>query len=297
LVELLVVIAIIGILIALLLPAVQAAREAARRMQCTNNLKQFGLAMHNYHQVYQVLPYSNSNQGPYHDWGKNGDMNRSWMIGLLPYLEQQAIWDAIDQEKDQLQDENCRNRELIQQNLEIALCPSDGSAREPRTRADSATSIELALTNYACNVGDHYNDVPDGLGYPPRYGNFADTAEEVRGVISRYGWSAAFRDITDGLSNTFLLGECVPAWCVWNDWGHQSFATTGQPINHRNDDFRKGELDDWDHFNCIAFRSLHPGGASFLLCDGSVHFVAETINYETYRALASRAGGEVVEGF
>lgn len=89
----------------------------------------------------------------------------------------------------------------------------------------------------------------------------------------------------------------MPAWCVWEDWGHQSFATTAFPINHRNREFARGALSPHDHNNCIGFRSLHPGGAQFVFCDGSVHFIAETIDVLTYRALASRDGGEVVSNF
>jgi len=291
LVELLVVITIIGILIALLLPAVQAAREAARRMQCSNNLKQIGIAMHNYHQMHDVLPLCNTYGRGYPD--DNG-MRRSWTVPLLPFLEQNAVYEQMDQSISGIEEPNLS---LIQENLSVVLCPSDRAAAKPRTRADMASSLTLALTCYAASVGDHFNDVPDGLGYPPRYGNSSFDATTTRGVISRKCWSAAFAEIRDGLSNTFCVGEVIPEWCLWQDWGHQSFATTGQPINHRNHDFASGTLAPTDHFNCISFRSFHPGGAQFLLCDGSVHFVSDTIDYATYRALASRSGGEVLDSF
>ena len=301
LVELLVVIAIIGILIALLLPAVQAAREAARRMQCSNNLKQFGLAMHNYEQTGKCMPVSWSYRPGYpSDEGKR----RSWTVMLLPYLEQGTIYDKMDLAKTALDstqndpnDPTISNLSLIQENLEVALCPSDGKARKPATRTDAASGIVLALSSYAGCVGDHHNDVDEGNGYPPRYGNGSSDASNTRGVISRYGYSATFAEITDGLSNTFAAGEVVPAWCVWEDWGHQSFATTAFPINHRNRDFAQGVLPPTDHNNCIGFRSRHPGGAQFVFCDGSAHFISETIDILTYRALASRDGAEVLGPF
>ena len=291
LVELLVVITIIGILIALLLPAVQAAREAARRMQCSNNLKQIGLGMHNYHQVYNVLPLSASYRLGYpNDTGTR----RSWTVGLLPYMEQGAIFEQMDMTVRGIEEPNLS---LIQKNLAVVLCPSDPGAGTPRTRTDAASSLTLALTCYAGSVGDHHNDKDEGNGYPPRYGNGSTDASNTRGVISRYGYSASFAEIRDGTSNTFCVGEVIPEWCVWQDWGHQSFATTAYPINHRNREFAAGTLSAWDHNNCIGFRSFHPGGAHFLLCDGSVQYLAETIDYLTYRAMASRAGGETLQQF
>ena len=291
LVELLVVITIIGILIALLLPAVQAAREAARRMTCSNNLKQIGLAIHNYEQAQKCMPVCWSY---YLGYPNDPARRRSWTVMLLPYMEQQPLYDKFDMAKTNLEPPNLA---LIQENLAVALCPSDGKARTPLARTDAASGIVLALTSYAGNVGDHHNDTDEGNGYPPRYGNGSVSASTTRGTISRYGYSATFAEITDGLSNTFAVGEVVPAWCVWEDWGHQSFATTAYPINHRNREFKTGALAPTDHNNCIGFRSMHPGGAHFAFCDGSVHFVSETIDVRTYRGLASRAGGEVLGQF
>ncbi|MCI0458496.1 MAG: DUF1559 domain-containing protein [Gemmataceae bacterium] len=290
LIELLVVIAIIAILIGLLLPAVQKVREAAQRSQCQNNLKQIGLAMHSYHDAKKKLPPGNGYLAP--------RMHRSWCVLLLPYLEQTAIYKGINLNVSQLNTtvgpSGLSNRQLIQQNLAIVLCPADGAAATPRTRTDDARSIVLALTSYASNVGDHRNATGTGAPGFPNYGNGSNLSTNTRGVITRYNYSASFGEILDGLSNTFCIGEVVPAWCNWQDWGHQSFATTAHPPNHRNAELAAGTLASSNAAETIVFRSLHTGGVNFLLCDGSVHFVSDTINGVTYRALASRSGGEPV---
>ena len=305
LVELLVVIAIIAMLVTLLLPAVQAAREAARRASCLNNLKQLGLSAHNYHSALGRLPLSNSyNPGVDGTWSsEGGGMNRSWIVMLLPFIEEGSRYDQIDLDKRQLDptrnESGVSNRSIVQQNLPMVLCPSDGDALIPKRRVDAASSIELALTCYAANIGDH-NNGGLGVGHPPGWGNMSgvfttsDVAHQTRGVISRYGWSASFKQIADGLSKTFLAGEVVPSWDGLQDWGHQNLATTAFPINHRNKDWANGVLvsgRDWA-FQAL-YRSFHPGGAHFVICDGSVTFISESVNHATFRAYASRAGEEV----
>lgn len=303
LVELLVVIAIIGILIALLLPAVQAARESARRTDCTNKMKQLGVGLHNYHQTNERLPIGRSSGTP--------DTNRSWMVWILPQLEQQGMTDEIDFAVEQLSTavnaSGVTNRSVIQKNLPAVLCPSDPGALTAKARTDSAAGIVLGLTSYAGSVGDHRNVT--GIGYGPiefgggnaapatsffDYGNSADNSVKCRGVLSRWGWSAAFDDITDGLSNTFFVGEVIPDFCNWQDWGHQNFATTAFPINWRNRDFERGVVAPSVPQDSITFRSRHPGGANFLFGDGSVRFLRETLSQTIYMAMASRTGSEAV---
>jgi len=290
------VIAIIGVLVALLLPAVQAAREAARRTQCSNKIKQLGIAMHNYHDTFGRLPIQNTHGAT--------PMRRSWVIPILPFIEQQTLYDKVDQSKSQLDTtvvNGYSNESIIKQNLPAMLCPSDPSSSTPKNRADQAASIPLGLTNYAACVGDHRNssgtgwDFGGGTYYD--YGNGADSAAKTRGVISRYGYSANLAEITDGTSNTILLGEVVPVWCNWQDWGFQNFATTAYPINHRNPDFQKGTLGPGDAANSITFRSRHPAGALFLLGDASNRLISNSVDFATYRALASRNGAEVLGDF
>lgn len=295
LVELLVVIAIIGILIALLLPAVQAAREAARRAQCSNNLKQFGLAMHNYHLLHRQIPITCGARRSVYP----ATTNRNWIVGLLPFVEQQPLWDQMDMRVDGLREPNLS---LIQQNLPLALCPSDGPAATPRKRYDDAweLDVKLGLTCYAINVGDHINGTGStGAPYPPYppYGRGAYQGHQVRGVASRYGWACNFDEVTDGLSNTFFVGEIVPEWSFWHSWGVQSFSTTAWPINHRNAEYKAGLLPiDVPESNndSIAFRSLHPGGAHFLFGDGAVRFLNESMDHRIYQAMSSRDAGEVI---
>jgi len=294
LIELLVVIAIIAILIGLLLPAVQKVREAAARMSCQNKMKQLGLACHNYHETAGKLPPGNG-------YGSGvGGMRRSWTVLLLPYLEQDNMYRQIDLNLSQLSTvvnaSGVSNLSVIQQTLKAVLCPSDGDSLTNRTRTDNA-NMAIGLTNYSGMVGDHRNgsgtgtQLPDGGWYD--YGNNADNSGRTRGVITRYGYGASFAEISDGLSNTLIIGEVLPAYCLWEDWGHQSFATTAYPINWRNSDFARGIVGAGDPNHCITFRSKHTGGANFVLGDGSVRFLTDSMDYTTYRAMASRNGGEV----
>src|SRR5690606_4197133 len=120
-----------------------------------------------------------------------------------------------------------------------------------------------------------------------------------RGVINRFGWAANFREIPDGLSNTFAVGECIGEWSLTQNFGTQSFSTTAQPINHMNAYFM-ADTQNWPTIpnpqwtDSIAFRSLHPGGAHFLMCDASVHFLNENLDHASYRAMASRDGGDLI---
>lgn len=296
LVELLVVIAIIGILVALLLPAIQAAREAARRSQCLNNLKQLSLASLNHLDVHGSLPLSPSanNIGPQHD--VKNVQRRSWVISLLPQIEEQALYDRMDFN---IQGNKGINLQLIKSNLPGVLCPSDSEALTPMVTELStefwtqAGNQEVGLISYAANSGDHRNAT--GVGHPspayPPWANDAYRANELRGVIGRWNYSASFREITDGTSHTLLFGEIIPSWCRWHAWGLQSWSTTAHPLNAWNDEVRMSDGLLADH--CITFRSMHPGGAHFAQCDGSADFVSDDISHCLLRNNSSRAGDEV----
>jgi prepilin-type N-terminal cleavage/methylation domain-containing protein len=290
LVELLVVIAIIGVLVALLLPAVQAAREAARRTQCTNQLKQIGLAIHNYHDTFGRSPLSNPrcpNVGV-----PMGNKRWGWIPMLLPFMEQTALYDQFDFNLASWQGDNFQHLQKLHRPF---LCPSNALWEEVREQEFfAAPNWRISNSDYAAVIGDYRNST--GVGTTPTYGNVG-CFERVRGMIGRWAWSARFADVTDGLSNTFCIGEAIGAVCITQNWGVQSFGTTAHPINYMNrsliDTMPTQGNPRWDE--SIGFRSFHPGGTHFLMGDGAVTFYAETIDGATYRALASRMGGEVVQ--
>jgi prepilin-type N-terminal cleavage/methylation domain-containing protein len=297
LVELLVVIAIIGILIALLLPAVQAAREAARRMQCTNNMKQLGLGLHTYHDTNKRLPHGSFHQVPSR-WG--------WQPRMLAFIEATAEFSQYDFSRASWE---APNWVLVRQKHSMFLCPSDGLANEPGENEEfRSPDWNIYPSDYAACIGDYRNVT--GVGELPEFGNTgpyltpgntasSPTIVPVRGMIGRWGWAASFGDVPDGLSNTILIGECIGALCIVQNYPTQCWATTAHPINYMNKDLiaRKPDYTGsvgprWDE--SIGFRSFHTGGAQFCRGDGSVTFVSDTIAGDVYRASASRNGGEAM---
>ncbi|MGI6417931.1 MAG: DUF1559 domain-containing protein [Thermoguttaceae bacterium] len=304
LVELLVVIAIIGILIALLLPAVQAAREAARRSQCSNNLKQLGLALHNYHDTYQVLPLGVLQDNLTLEFGYP---RLTWTIHLYPFLEQQATYDQFDFKTPACTGDNAIY--LCPQNagsvnapaahvVPTLLCPSDARGINLRTRAPNY----FARGNYGAffgNLNKGATRVPTTTGHQP-------AAFSYRRVT--------LAAILDGTSNTMAFGEMVrDPWedgfrgCYWMDFPGAAWIFTLNTPNSRVPDqirtsqcpaaYNRPEL----NMPCVgvngsaesaASRSRHPGGVQVAMCDGSVQFIAETIGLTVWRALGSIEGKE-----
>ena len=309
LVELLVVIAIIGILVALLLPAVQAAREAARRVQCTNNLKNMGLAIQHFHDSARHLPYSINpfDQTPQRYASYTG---KGWIVDLLPYVEQPALYERLapgyanpgDSSNDFSENGDTGGmrrasiRDAIATRLPILECPSDDSVISTATEMWYFADIPTAVTSYKGVLGDQV--VWPGSTIH-RDGTLPDCHNNTRGCNGVF-WRFAFldpinfRQITDGLSNTLFVGEDVAsqdyhaaAYFADGDW-----ASCNVPLNFFLPYLSAEEIkQQW--FNTRGFKSLHPGGVNFCLGDGSVVFLSEGIDHETYRALSTRNGEEV----
>jgi prepilin-type N-terminal cleavage/methylation domain-containing protein len=279
LVELLVVITIIGILIALLLPAVQAAREAARRMSCSNNLKQIGLALHMHHDVKDCLP---DGWTGYDAAGKplfDGPTGWGWAARILPYLEQANVHDNLMRLDLPVTDAaNKQAREMI---LGVYRCPSDTG--EPRSMIGGYLA---ATSNYVGVFGAM---------------EVCETCEAVAGGGQCIGDGTLyhnshlnFREIRDGLSQTFIVGErAVKVEQFYSTWvglfpaaEHPPARVVGESLSPPN------AATDEPH----NFSSFHPSGTHFLLADGSVRLISEHIDTNAYHALCTRAGGEVIDG-
>jgi prepilin-type N-terminal cleavage/methylation domain-containing protein len=294
LVELLVVIAIIGVLVALLLPAVQAAREAARRTQCANNLKQLGLAIHNYADTYNRFPAGCSPTGD--PWTGGIHRKGSVLVKLLPYVEQSPLYSQIDFRRDVTQWiwDNHRNTKIPGY-----LCPSDPEFSTDRAHSNYGTSLgaqRMSSNGSWCLLYEGHINGPTGHGS-------SNAPTNISGVFSRFFWAARFADITDGTSNTIAMGEIRPRCSDHHrqGWFHGNalWTATTAPINFPT---CEGEpqyqanscyaMNNWQ--TSQGFKSKHPGGAQFVLCDGSTRFISETINYQTYQYLGARGDGASV---
>ena len=312
LVELLVVITIIGILIALLLPAVQAAREAARRMQCGNNVKQVCLAMHNYHSQFNSLPV-----GAYSCcWG-------TWQVAVFPYIEYQALFDMYDHGGKATSDwDKCyfiaeANKKVISQRITAFTCPSD------KLEYIFDHGISSTKHNYAANNGNTGYFDEGGTGPTTAANGITFGGAPFVMAAASSAISCRFADITDGLSNTLMVAEVIQGptnstegtgldvrGYTW--WGLGSGFETFLPPNATAGDILNDAVycqKNWE-VPCestsysspnrpanFAARSRHPGGVNAGLCDGSVRFFGDTIAIATWQALGTSRGNEVLRDF
>lgn len=306
LVELLVVIAIIGILVGLLLPAVQAAREAARRMQCSNNVKQLGLAFHNYHDTHKVFPINfawRSIPGGGGGGPAIANTGKSWLQMILPQIEQSTMFNNIDFTVG-LQGSSpnvVRNREIANTVVQTYLCPSDNENNNGRLGGRSDVNVNppgtWAVTNYKACAGSNwawgvYAPVKSDSG---RNGGSTDGLNAGNGILCSNQQNTnpptRMRDVTDGTSNTFAIGEAMPGWTRWNWWYNPNAvtATCAMPLNAVLR--RPKNINDWP--NNYSFASKHVGGGQFGLADGSVRFVSDSVDIIVYRSAATISAGEV----
>jgi prepilin-type N-terminal cleavage/methylation domain-containing protein len=293
LVELLVVIAIIGVLIALLLPAVQAAREAARRSQCEDNLKQIGLAVLNYEQGKKVLP-----PGAIRISG--GRRGGSVFVHLLPMLEQAALYQAFNFKSDDVDDTKIAGSDKRADSVVIPLliCPSDDREPDYDGRVAHNYSAYRGPTEVWFNSSSICNYPWADLARAP-----IDDPKVFAGPFTRVGTQESLKAITDGLSNTIFFGEVRPkcsehARSGWlNSNNGNGYCTTLIPINY--DSCSEDAPDPCHRFDSwnteVGFKSVHPGGAYFLLGDGSVHFIDEGIDHATYQLLGAKDDGQTAQ--
>jgi prepilin-type N-terminal cleavage/methylation domain-containing protein/prepilin-type processing-associated H-X9-DG protein len=300
LVELLVVIAIIGILIALLLPAVQAAREAARRMQCTNNLKQLGLGCHNYESSFKMFPISITYN---RITGSPAEVNgKGWIVSVLPYIEQQALYnqfvpffkgDFYGSPVGGINHADCLP--LMQTQLAELMCPSDPSVQELSDVQYQWSPKKVALTSYKGCLG--HGIMGGAWASINKEGSSASdchNSAKCPGIFWRHNHQSPtrIRDITDGTTHTFLIGEDVPKHNNHSTafYSNGDYASCHAPLNYMP---TPPDPNNWPLV--MSFRSMHPGGANFCLCDGSVNFIAETIDTVIYQSLSTKAGGETAQ--
>jgi prepilin-type N-terminal cleavage/methylation domain-containing protein/prepilin-type processing-associated H-X9-DG protein len=325
LVELLVVITIIGILIALLLPAVQAAREAARRMQCSNNIKQLALGMHTYHAAHQSLPagaYCPAPQGDSSIYGCH-----VWLECLLPYIEQQGLYGQIKFNVDVGANPNLAL--FTNRVIPSLMCPTDPIAGiqdrtavipPPRPVVPKSLGESYAVSCGPSNQGSATCTIPawaNGATAPQNNGRncYVDwggaggmsvinpaTPKGASHGLFAMGWGVAYKfsDCKDGLSNTFLLGEQLPGYVLHGLYFHSlmTAGTTNIPPNYHlimncpEDKVMTNAPTQTCQDAMGGFKSKHSGGLNMAMADGSVAFVNETINYATWVFLGSRSDGE-----
>lgn len=296
LIELLVVLSIISVVVALLFPAVQNARAAARRAICSNKLKQMGIALHSYHELHETLPsgWIGVSQRFNDPDGLNGF---GWGLMVLPYLEQQTVFEQFDADESLM---STRNDALLRTSIAAFRCPADShtDAWEISHHDSGAILTTLAAANYVGVFGSS-EELPGGRDL--------HDCEHLNGQCKSNGVfyhnsRVRLSDIDDGLGNTFMIGErrsTIPGspqhfhstWSGVIPHGEDAFARVIGVTDHQpnSDDSSEPHLDD--------FSSHHDRGAMFLLADGHVRFISDKINRHAYQHCSTISNGELVCGF
>jgi prepilin-type N-terminal cleavage/methylation domain-containing protein/prepilin-type processing-associated H-X9-DG protein len=304
LIELLVVIAIIGVLIGLLLPAVQKVREAANRMKCLNNLKQLGIAMHGYHDAMGTLP----DGGTYHESG-------GWQLTILPHIEQTALYRAFQGygaiSPGVYGSPNVAN--VTSKQIAICTCPSDVIAVTA-----GQTYNKTSYHNYAANFGN--TAVGDSTTNGAMRTETTYNGNTFAGAPFRFANPQHFSDITDGTSNTLMMAEVVQGqrldvrgFTWWGDGG--AFVTSLRPNDSNQDVVTHstscccdnsppnppanctGVSTSFGALRAFASRSRHPGGVNVAFCDGSGRFISNSIDPLTWQHLGTSQGGEILADY
>ena len=302
LIELLVVIAIIAVLIALLLPAVQQARESARRTQCKNNLKQLGVAMHNYHDTHGVFPFG---------WD---ELETGWHAMILPQIEQTSLYSTLIWQENGLGNWNAvgsPNLTACEKLIAAFRCPSMSVPEHINNESIPARSpVSYRAVASSMAASDDASTIPAGSG------TTVSLEQAIHDGMFFGCSSISLRDVTDGTSNTIMIGESFTDPSYVKDGQGMDYWQIGSPqtgtwvlggiggteysefagstfgrINSRRDPLVNGVIME------MSFGSWHVGGAHFTLADGSVKFINESVDLSLYRKLATRAGGEVVGEF
>ncbi len=291
LIELLVVIAIIAVLVALLLPAVQSAREAARRSQCKNNLKQIGLALHNYHEMASSFPpgwigVSRPVQDP------EGESGFAWGTMLLPHLDLDNLRHQFNTEL-AIDDSSGSpsNRSLLSTQLLVFECPSDSRALLFQTPDRNGVDVDRSVANYVGVFGTvELHDCENAPGTAP----VTSAGQCVSDGVFYHNSAIKLRDITDGTSNTLTVGERT----TWEDpvTGDRFYGTWSGALPEVEEEparfLGKAEHPPNESHHPEDFGSAHHGGAHFVLGDGHVKFISDTIDEGVFQGLATRNGNE-----
>jgi prepilin-type N-terminal cleavage/methylation domain-containing protein len=288
LVELLVVIGVVAVLVMLLLPAISAARESARRAQCQNNVRQMVLAVQNYHAANRRFPPGRF-LGTY---GEGADSRAwSWMALVLPFAEMQNL-----HVEGQVPRSNLRDSGIAHRAVSLFLCPTaPGNLAQPREDAGNLIGFAVGNTTYKGVSGANWGaDTAQKLEQVGQWRNASvrgsfDGLADGDGILWRNDSSKRLqtKHVNDGLDHTFLVGEDLPQHNIWCSWPYtnNAYGTCAIPPNNVPAD-RTWQYDSY------SFRSAHPGGLNFGMAGGAVKFIPDDIDLAVYRALATRAGGE-----